>query len=244
MAKKVIEDQKEQQSASTPLIVPRKAKKKKTFLITLIFVALIGLCIFVFRGKIVGQLKNVPIVGSLFKDSGSKEVTLSYEELAADLALSQAKVTELEEKIRLLESEKEELNSRSEALQEYKENYDEFISQKEKWETQIANENTELFLTQFENIYPETAERIYRQLKSVNLLDKEQKAFSNTIGQMDPEQAAKALENLISSDPTLVKLIFDNMGQEQKASILDNMSSSGASTVFKLISPKINLAGE
>ena len=75
-------------------------------------------------------------------------------------------------------------------------------------------------------------------------MSKEQKAYANTIGQMDAEQAAKAMEILLTTDPELIQMIFENMGQEQRAAILDNMTSQGAAQTMKLISPDINIVSE
>ena len=97
-----------------------------------------------------------------------------------------------------------------------------------------------MFIEQFEKIYPETAAELYKTLKGEAINTKEQQALAKAVGEMDEDQAAKALEVLLTTDSELVQTIMKEMKDERKSLILSSMTSEGAATVIKLISPEIN----
>lgn len=220
----------------TPSTKPAKPKKKKGFLIILVLLLLIGIVGFIFRKPLGTLLKDVPVIGSLMtvEDAQGK---LSYNELQSKLVATELETTTLKGKVENYEAEIKALEEKIETLKQYETSYSNFLAQKEAWDEGVARTNKELFIEQFEQMYPDTAEKIYSQFKSKSIMSKEQKSYANTIGQMDAEQAAKALEILLGTDPELIQMIFENMGQEQKAAIMDNMSSEKAAQAIKLISP-------
>nr|WP_302595193.1 hypothetical protein [uncultured Cellulosilyticum sp.] len=239
MAKAVATTEKIDEKA--PYTKPEKPKKKKGLIIVLVIILLVGVVGFIFRKPIGTILKDVPIIGSLFKE---EEVKVPYNELESRLATSELEATSLRGKVESYEAEIKALEEKIETLKQYETNYNSFLEQKKAWDERIAETNTDLFIQQFEQIYPDTAEEIYSELKGQSIMSKEQKAYANTIGQMDAEQAAKAMEILLTTDPELIQMIFENMGQEQRAAILDNMTSQGAAQTMKLISPDINIVSE
>ena len=239
MAKAVATTEKIDEKA--PYTKPEKPKKKKGLIIVLVIILLVGVVGFIFRKPIGTILKDVPIIGSLFKE---EEVKVPYNELESRLATSELEATSLRGKVESYEAEIKALEEKIETLKQYETNYNSFLEQKKAWDERIAETNPDLFIQQFEQIYPDTAEEIYSELKGQSIMSKEQKAYANTIGQMDAEQAAKAMEILLTTDPELIQMIFENMGQEQRAAILDNMTSQGAAQTMKLISPDINIVSE
>ena len=216
---------------------PPKAKKGKRVIIFIIIIVILGGIIFIFRNPIKNFLSGVPVIGNLFT---AEEAKLPYDELESKLTSSELELATLQSKVTAYESEIKALEDKIETLEQYEANYSNFLAQKEAWDESVAETNQDLFIEQFEATYPETAEKIYSELKGESFISAEQKAYASTIGQMDSEQAAKALEMLLSSDPELVQIIFNNLGKEQKAAILDNMTSESAAQTMKLISPDIN----
>ena len=225
---------------SAPYTKPQKPKKGKRFITILVIIVIVGGLGFIFRKPInnfLGKtLGGVPIIGSLFK---VEEEKLSYNELESKLTATELEANTLKSKVESYEDEIKALEEKVKTLEQYEKNYSSFLTQKEAWDEKVANTNKDLFIEQFEQIYPDTAEKIYAELKGKSTMSKEQKAYANTIGQMDSQQAAKALEILLGTDPELIKMIFANMGQEQKAAILENMTSESAAQAMKLISPNI-----
>lgn len=229
-------------SSSMP---PYERKKKKRVLpIIMVGAVLVG-SVFVIQksgdNAVTNKLRSLPVIGGLFGESGTTEVTMSYDELVTALAQSQEEVATLEKEKANLEMANDTLTNKVKSLSEYEANYENFLKQKEAWDMQVAENNPDLFIEQFEAMYPEIAENIYSRLKGNNIITKEQKKYSSTVAQMDSDQAAKAVEALISTDTELIKVIFDNMGQEQSAAILSGMSTEGAAKVLKLISPEVKV---
>lgn len=221
----------------------RKKSKKGLFIFLALFVVVLALG-FVFRKQVRSfaskHLSGVPVIGSLLKDTEDETVSLSKDELQIQLAQSKAEAENLKQNITTLQAEKEELEAKVASLQQYETRYQDFLQQKEEWDESVAATNTDLFISQFEKVYPDVAERIYSELKGQSVMNAEQKAYAKAIGEMDADQAAKALEILIPTDPELIQMIFGGMSQEKESLILSSMTSEGAAQVIKLISPDIN----
>lgn len=219
----------------------KKRKKRTGFFIGLgVFIAIVAAGI-VFRnliGAYLGNvLKDVPIANEIFKQDTDPYKSLTKQQLVTQIQQKTLEQETQNQTVIDLQEQNDALQQKITALQEYEAKYAEFISQKQAWDANIAQTNPQMFIEQFEKMYPDTMEEIYRDLKIDDQLTKEQKEFSNTVAQMEEEQAAKALEALIATDPDLIKQIFEGMKQERKSLILSNMQSENAAVVIKLLSP-------
>lgn len=220
----------------TPPLVPKKRKKKWIFI--LIFLVVVGGIVFFFRQPILNGLSKVPFIGDFIPlEETSGEQNLSMDELKIKVSSQEQELERLQQQIELLEQNNSALTTKNESLKQYETMYTDFVNQKAKWDEEVASKNPDLFIEQFESIYPETAERIYQLLKGKEIINAEQKKLSATVAQMDEGQAAAVLELLISTDPELVQSILDEMGTDRKALILSEMSEEGAAQAIKLISP-------
>lgn len=221
---------------------PRKLKKKqgkmKGILITAIMIGGIGLIVYLNRGTIGKLVADVPGLNKVFKVQNEEPAdNRSRDQLMKDNKVLEASIVQLKEQ--LLEKEQSEalLKQKIETLKQYEAQYNDFIAQKEAWNTEIANANPALFLEQYEKINPELAKNLYKDLMVQENMTKEQKKYANVIAEMDADQAAKALEKLVGTDPELIKSIFKAMDAERQAAILSAMESQYAAQVIKLISP-------
>lgn len=234
--------------SSNPPLKPPKRKKGKKLIIFLIILILFGGAGYLFRQPISSflakRLKSVPVVNQFLKETTDPFSSLSKEQLIKTLKTNEQEAKQLNETIANLQEQNKALEQKVTALKQYETKYTEFLAQKEAWDEKVAQPNSKMFLEQFEKMYPETMEKIYKELKTEAILTKEQKVFSNTVGQMDPSQAAKALETLISTDPELIKLVFEGMEHERKSLILSNMAPANAATTIKLLSPDIGASNE
>lgn len=226
----------EDTSITSPNVLKKRKKKKWLFVIIFFILILVALGYF-FRKPLLNGAKNIPIVGKWIPK-------VSYVEPLSAEALS-LKMQEQVEEIEKLKAEKVNwekdymsLSTENERLKQYESMYTEFLEQKEAWDEELAKENPDLFIEQFEKIYPDTAERIYTLLKGQKNLSNEQKTLSKTIEGMDEVQAAKALELLIATDSELLKMIFEGMSTDRRALVLNEMSSELAAQVIKLIAPE------
>lgn len=230
------EKNKTEQVTPSPL-VPKKRKKRKWPFI-LLFLLIIAGAVFFFRKPILMEIRKIPVVGKFVPvTSDMEENKPSIEELEVITKSQERELEQLNAKIAELESSNAALSEKKKSLLQYETMYNDFMNQKAAWDEEVARTDPERFMSQFESIYPDVANQIYKTLKGEKILSDKQRELSNTIGQMDEEQAAKALELLITTDPELIQSIFDGMAADRKALILSEMNSAAAAQVIKLISP-------
>lgn len=236
MSRERVSRSKKEDMPLTPPLVPRKPKKKKWVIGIIFLLTIMGVIVF-FRAPILNRLKDIPIIMKILPNLVEEENVLSNEELNTKVKNYEAEIDKLKSEVEALQENNTLLYEKNESLKQYELMYTDFIIQKEAWDEEIAKTNTDLFIKQFESIYPDTAERIYQTLKAEKILSDEQKALSKTIENMDEEQAAKALALLIPTDSELIQVIFNGMSTNQRAQVLSAMTSEEAAQVIKLISP-------
>lgn len=223
----------------------KKRKKKKSVWIGLIAVLLIGVVVWMNKESINRQVakwtKDVPILNEVFKLEEEPYLELSKEELVEQIKGLEQQVKGFNEEIQKGKREQELLQQKIASLEIYEGRYTEFIEQKNKWDEEIAKTNPEIFIEQFEQIYPEQANQIYKELKQKEILTKEKKQYAKVIEEMDEERAAKALEKIVPTDPELVKLIFNGMQTERQGLVLSAMDSSIAAQTIKILSPNLEI---
>ena len=230
------EENRIEEATIAPPLVPKKRKKKKWPVIIIILLILAG-GIYFFRQPILSGLSKLPVIGNFIPVQENEEENLSMDELKIKVASQEQELEKLNKEIETLKSTNEALNDKNKSLTEYETKYTDFMAQKAAWDESVARTNPDLFIEQFETVYPEVAERIYKTLKGEKVVSDKQKQLATTIGQMDEAQAAGALEVLISTDSELVQSIFEGMTTDQRATILSAMSEQSAAQVIKLISP-------
>ncbi|PHV71743.1 hypothetical protein CS063_04080 [Sporanaerobium hydrogeniformans] len=237
--------------ADAPDAFPLSKKRKKhksrnskiVFLILLL--ALVGIG-YSFRKPInqfiAPKVADIPFLNKLFKEKIEQNpyVDLNKDTLIRELEQKKLEIETLNQQVSLKEQEITSLQAKIKNLQEYEVKYDDFLKQKEEWDAQIAQTDKNLFISQFEKMYPDIAQKLYQDIKIDIITTKEQKNFSSMVANMDEEQAAKALEELIKTDPELVKVVVKGMQSERRSLILSNMSAQNAALVIKLVSPEEN----
>ena len=225
----------DEQVLDTPPFAPKKKKKKKWPIFVVII--LIGAAlIFFFKKPILNIVRDLPFIGQFVGDDGQEE-HLSPEELQVKVSAQEKEIEELKNQLLTLQGEKEALETKNASLKQYESMYTDFIEQKNAWDEEVAKTNTNLFIEQFEKTYPDNAERIYGALKGKAILSEAQKQVATTVGTMEEDKAAAALEKLLKTDSELIKVIFEGMSKDRQAAILSEMSSDAAAQVIKLISP-------
>lgn len=239
MGEKIAKNKLTEKNTNIPPFKSKKRQSKKWIAIGLILIILLGVG-FVFRTSLIDLMKDVPLVNKLIPYKKESEEGLSKEELLDQYETQKQELLLLQEKINSLEELNKDLETRNTTLKEYESNYEIFLEQKSAWDQSIAESNPELFIEQFEKIYPETAEELYKNLKSQVIYTKEQQNLAKAVGDMDEDQAARALEVLLTTDDQLVRMIMQEMKDDKKSLILSSMTSDAAAKVIKLISPEIN----
>lgn len=222
-----------------------KKKRKKGFkgIIIMFLLLTIGvMAVYYNRDPInnflANNLKQVPVLNKIFKVSTEPYLNQSKQVLVGTIKEKDQQILELDNIIARLEEEKLSLEKTITNLKEYEKNYNEFMKQKQTWDETIAKKNPDLFIAQYEKMYPENAEEVYAQLKGDELMTKKHKEYAKTIEQMDEKVAAESMEILLQTDPELVKIVFNSMNSEKRAAVLSAMKAESSSKVIKLIYPE------
>ena len=221
-------------------------------IVTILIVAvivLIWLCIFGVLIKLdVGNfgsdvlypiLKDVPVVNWILPepDNGDTVETEEYDNLTE----ANARIKELESKLAAAgsadsanSSEIEDLQAEVNRLKKFEENQKEFARRvKEFDENVVFNDkapDTSEYKTYYEEIEPDNAEDIYREVCRRFEYSQEIHDRADTYGKMEPANAAAILEEM-SNDLTLVASILDSMQSSKSAEILANMKPTTAAPV-------------
>lgn len=216
----------------------KNAKGKKRLLISLIIIGvIIGVAVYFSKQS----PTNIPFIGQFFpQQEEDPRLNETKEALIHQIDDLIQRETRLKEQVSELQVNAKRLEEEINVLQQLKQEHQTFLEEKEKWISGIAYEKPESYKSFFEALRPETAENIYKELKTKDKMAKEQKQFAATIGEMDSRQAAKAIETIVATDPELIQMLFLSMQRERQAAILTEMQTQKAAQVIKLISPEMN----
>ncbi|MGL5674984.1 MAG: hypothetical protein ACRDDX_01070 [Cellulosilyticaceae bacterium] len=218
-----------------------RRKKKRRLWIPLIgigVVTIVAAALYMNRHTIGKAVQKVPVLNQVFKTEEKGPYDhLTKEQLIQMIEEAKGVQTTTEAK---LEEEKHTntlLQEKIVTLKQYENQYASFMKQKTEWDEALAKANPALFMEQFDLMHPEVAERVYKDVVVQEQLTKEQKKHAQALVEMEPEQAAKALEKLVGTDPELVKVLVKSMDTESQGRILSEMQSPFAAQVIKLIAP-------
>lgn len=191
-------------------------------------------------------LKDIPLVNRILPASSELEEAEEGNYKYTTLKSANARIAELEKQ---LESEGgttaansnyiSELEAEVQSLRTYKNEYDAFQQRVKDFETNVvyADEapDLEAYRAYYEEISPENAEAIYRQVVGDLQYTERAKELATTYSGMEPDKAAERLEKM-SEDLDLVCDILRNMKESQAALIVQEMSVEFAAQVTKKIS--------
>lgn len=184
-------------------------------------------------------LKDVPVVNMILPEPADKKEddTQEYDNLTA----ANARIKELENKLAANNSadsanssEVEELKAEVSRLKKFEEAQSAFAKRvKEFDENVVYNDkapDTDEYKQYYEEIEPDHAEEIYKEVIRAYEYSQEVKDQADTYGKMEPASAAAILSEM-SNDLTLVAKILDSMQTSKSALILQNMTPTVAAQV-------------
>lgn len=195
-------------------------------------------------------LKDVPIVNKVLPNSKTEEEPDSEDNNSA-----YADIGEATEQIKSLELQLQEAQSQNLAMQEENANLRATIARLEEFEdkqVEFQRIQTEFFrdvvyaengpgLEEYAKYYeamdPTTAEYIYRQVVEQIQQDSQIRQFAATYSGMKPAKAAAIFEAM-QDDLNQVAKILGAMTPEQRAAILENMSTDVAAKLTKIMNPE------
>lgn len=192
--------------------------------------------------------KDIPGINKILPDNIDEELEQESEFGSLDEAL--AEIARLRERVKELEKEnKSEANSEEVAslkeeirrLQTFEDSQIEFQKLKtEFYEEIVFSDNApsvEEYKKYYEEIDPDNAEYIYRQVVKQIETDEDVSKYVTTYSSMKPKQAAAIFEQM-TDNLDLVARILKGMDTSARAKILGVMDSEVASQITKILDPK------
>ncbi len=251
MADVVMNEEKEDKKAAKRAAKAEKKLRKKSskkgaiFIILTVLIILsailaaIYLDLFGIRSNLLNDtLEKIPVINNIMPPTGESNTSKTKEELELEVSnltstlLSNAnKIEELESK--LLESQNEIIR-----LKAFEDEKLDFMADKEAFDIMVASENPDAYISFYEEIYPETAEEVYRNLKVSQLSEQELKNYIARFENMKAGNASNILSEMIYTDLDIVIMILENLSNTHSASILEAFDPIDAATVVKRMSPR------
>lgn len=192
-------------------------------------------------------LKDVPVINKILPDTGVEEEAVSDGEYAtlADAVKEINRLKRENEDLRqnTANDNTEEINAYREEikrLQTFEDSQIEFQKLKtEFYEEVVFSENApniEEYKKYYEEIDPENAEYLYKQVIAQLEADKELSEYVKAYSDMKPKQAAAIFE-MMTDNLDLVAKILGNMDATTRGKILGVMDSEVASQLTKIMDP-------
>lgn len=185
------------------------------------------------------KLKNVPVIKYILPKVTEDDPYANYTKqqliniiAGSEVQLEEATVTIEEKDNRIADLEKQ-----IENLKVFQSEHTKFREEKREFDELVASQNENEFIKFYEAMYPEHAQEIYTNRIQANQMTKEQKQYAAMIAEIDELQAAKVLENLVTTDMDIVISVLSNMDMESSAAILGQMDVQIAARIVKQLSP-------
>lgn len=224
----------------------KKSPKRKKFFGFLIFSVILGCIISILFFNVLNirekylrpVLEKIPIVKNLLPKSEEDNFeNMPKSELVSSLKTISLENEDFKNEIEELNKKIQELNIEINRLRQFEQMQLNFKTDKEEFDRIIAFNDTNAYANFYESIYPENAEKIYKEIVVQNQNDKKFKAYAQTFESMKKDAAAKVLEELIITDIDLVIKILNSLSTEKRAEILSNMQPENSAICIKLMSP-------
>lgn len=189
-------------------------------------------------------LEDVPVLKYILPDPidvEEKEVNYPYKTMAEaieEISKLKRKNDKLKKENDDIQDKVDRLKKENKKLLELEKKMDEFEKQKAEYERDVvfSKEAPEIseYQKYYEQINPERAEELYKQVLVQISAEEEAKELANTYAKMDPGAAAAALEKL-ENNLGLVCDVLLSMTEKNRAAIMDEMSADFAAKVTKKI---------
>lgn len=191
-------------------------------------------------------LKDVPVVNRILPTPSEEEQAREGNYQYTTLKAANARIQELENQL-ASQSDTSTANSdyiadleaQVQRLQRYADSEEAFNKRVQDFDENVVfNDKApelEEYKAYYEEISPENAEKIYRQVLNALQYSKNAETLASTYSNMDPAAAAQALSEM-PEDLDLICDILRNMSEKNAAAILQEMDSTYAAQITKKLS--------
>ena len=189
-------------------------------------------------------LEDVPVLKYILPDPidvVNDDVKYPYdsmEEAILDITKLKNENNKLKKENDDIQDKVDNLKSEIKRLRKFEEEYTSFEEQKAEYEKEVVFGENALNITEYQKYYeqidPERAEELYKQVLVQVSADEEAKKLANTYAKMDAGAAADALEKLENSMGLVCDILL-TMTEKNRAAIMNEMSADFAAKVTKKI---------
>lgn len=191
--------------------------------------------------------KDVPVIKEILPDASEAEVAKesdlpykSYQEALDACVNYRAQVEGLESELATMSDAYSELQVENARLKEFEDAQADFAATKKAFYDEIvygdSAPDVETYTAWYAELDAENAERIYQEIITREVADKEVKEVAAAYESMEPGNAAKIFESM-ANDLDTVALIMNNMSTEHQGEILQEMDPVIASAITKKLLP-------
>ncbi len=188
-------------------------------------------------------LKDVPVVNRILPTPSEEEQAREGNYQYTTLKAANARIRELENQLAAQNDTSTansdyitDLEAQVQRLQRYADSEEAFNKRVQAFDENVVfNDKApdlEEYRSYYEEISPENAEKIYRQVLNALQYSENVKATATTYSNMDPAAAAQALSEM-PEDLDLICDILSNMSEKNAAAILQEMDSVFAAQITK-----------
>lgn len=237
---------------------PKKEKKEKKkdgkgvarFIPIFIFLLVVGGLVAAVRFNVFGVrdryvmslLAKIPIVNNLLPqtsatDSGNEYSSLSNDELVTQIQKLNEELATAQDNLEALQRRNDTYVSQLQELQEIEEQQLQIKAEKDEFDRMITQNDPAAYTKFYESIAPENAAALYQEAVATTQQSKELKDYVATFRNMSETDAAKVLEEMISTRMNLVVLILNNMDSATRGAVLGAMDAKNAASVATQMAP-------
>lgn len=220
-------------------------------ILLIILILLGGFALFVkfdiagFGSKVMTPIfEDVPVIKYILPDpidSDNDKVNYPYKtmsEAVEEISKLKIKNDKLKKENDDIQDKVDQLTKENEKLSKLKKEYDTFEKNKAEYEKEVVFGDDAIDISEYQKYYeqidPERAEQLYKQVLVQLAADEEAQELANTYAKMDPGQAAQALEKLENSLGLVCDVLL-SMTEKNRAAIMDEMTPEFAAKVTKKI---------
>ena len=220
-------------------------------ILLIILILLGGFVLFVkfdiaqFGSKVMTPIfEDVPVIKYILPDPidvKEEKVTYPYKTMAEaveEISNLQAKNDKLKKENDDIQDKVDRLTKDNKKLSKLQEELNTFEKNKAAYEKEVVFGEDAIDISEYQKYYeqidPERAEELYKQVLVQLAADEEAKELANTYAKMDPGAAAQALEKLENSLGLVCDILL-TMTEKNRAAIMDEMNAEFAAKVTKKI---------
>jgi len=147
------------------------------------------------------------------------------EVLQGQLNMAQALNTQYEETVQVLQGYQN-------VITEYREN-------RRLFDEMIIMQDPNAFANFFEEVEPDTAARLFAQIRQQQQVDRDFRRYASTYAEMDTGEAADVFGILLMTDANLVVDILESFNPTQRAEIFNEMEAEDVAILTILMAPQV-----